>query len=281
MKPIILFASLLASLTLCPALSAQPRFEVPLRVTDGVNTTTLYFGILSGAVFGVSPGDSINGHEEFELPPVPPTGVFDARFVWPRSGVGPNPPMGFGQGTPYDYRPLISAMQSDTFRVRAQLGAGTGFTISWPPGLSAYFTDLTICDPFYPWWWCPVNMLTDTSYGLGSWDLALVRIFSGGLVVSVGDDLRGVLPEDFTLHQNYPNPFNPSTTVKFGLPASGFVSLKVYDMLGREISALVEGKQEAGEHTVQWNPEDVSSGVYIYRLTKPGATISRKMLLLR
>jgi Secretion system C-terminal sorting domain len=67
--------------------------------------------------------------------------------------------------------------------------------------------------------------------------------------------------------ETYPNPFNPSTTLRFGLPTAGDVSLIVYDVLGREITTLVKGTLNAGYHTATWNASSVASGVYFARLT--------------
>ena len=81
----------------------------------------------------------------------------------------------------------------------------------------------------------------------------------------------GVLrrPESFALHQNYPNPFNPSTLVQFDLPEAGNVSLIVYDLLGREVAALVDGYVPAGYHRVTWNTVNgsLSTGLYFVRLS--------------
>ena len=74
------------------------------------------------------------------------------------------------------------------------------------------------------------------------------------------------LPKVFALEQNYPNPFNPSTTIRFDLPTSSEVRLSVFDMLGREVSALVNERREAGYHSVNFNASGFSSGVYFYRL---------------
>jgi Secretion system C-terminal sorting domain len=71
----------------------------------------------------------------------------------------------------------------------------------------------------------------------------------------------------YDLSQNYPNPFNPSTTIRFGLPTAGNVSLIVYDVLGREVTTLVKGTLDAGYHTATWNASSVASGVYFARLT--------------
>jgi hypothetical protein len=74
------------------------------------------------------------------------------------------------------------------------------------------------------------------------------------------------LPEKYVLWQNYPNPFNPTTTIRYAIPVSGHVTLKVFDLLGKEIAVLVNEKKAAGEYTLQWTPADLSSGVYVYRL---------------
>ncbi|MRR08457.1 MAG: T9SS type A sorting domain-containing protein, partial [Deltaproteobacteria bacterium] len=88
-------------------------------------------------------------------------------------------------------------------------------------------------------------------------------------------------PNMFLLSQNYPNPFNPSTNIKYELPKSSDVKLSVYDMLGREVSVLVNERSEAGFHEVMFDASGLSSGVYLYRLTAGGFVQSRKLLLLR
>ena len=70
----------------------------------------------------------------------------------------------------------------------------------------------------------------------------------------------------YELYQNYPNPFNPKTTVEYNIPEPGFVSIKVYNVLGNEISTLISGTVPAGEHSIEWNAEDFPSGVYFYHL---------------
>ena len=70
----------------------------------------------------------------------------------------------------------------------------------------------------------------------------------------------------FKLSQNYPNPFNPSTTIEFSLPRPGYVTLKVFNILGEAIAALVNGELNVGTYTTQWNASGVASGIYSYRL---------------
>jgi len=114
-------------------------------------------------------------------------------------------------------------------------------------------------------------------------------ILMGRVPTSVGDNLNGV-PENYKLAQNYPNPFNPTTTIEYGLPSSGTVSLKVYNLLGQEVATLASGDKNAGTHQVVWDGRTtlgtpVSSGLYFYRLdarSSAGAyTNLKKMLLLK
>jgi hypothetical protein len=91
----------------------------------------------------------------------------------------------------------------------------------------------------------------------------------------------GTLPVEFTLNQNYPNPFNPSTTISFSLPHSANASLKVFDMLGREVATLVNGYTTAGSHEVQFNATNLASGVYFYKLTSGDFTQMMKMMLVK
>jgi hypothetical protein len=92
---------------------------------------------------------------------------------------------------------------------------------------------------------------------------------------------NGPLPTEFALLQNYPNPFNPGTRIPFVLQVSGFTSLKVYDVLGREVATLVNEVMQPGSYEVTWEPEGLASGVYFYRLTVSNFTGTRKLLLLR
>jgi hypothetical protein len=87
------------------------------------------------------------------------------------------------------------------------------------------------------------------------------------------------VPEEYNLSQNYPNPFNPATTIEYTIPAGENVSLKIYDITGREVASLVNNYQDAGTHIVNWNASNFSSGVYIYRLTAGSFTDTKKMIL--
>jgi hypothetical protein len=89
------------------------------------------------------------------------------------------------------------------------------------------------------------------------------------------------VPRAFSLLQNYPNPFNPSTTIGFAIPVSSHVTLTIIDVLGRQVETLIDENREAGEYKVQWDPTNLSSGLYFYRLKAAGHTDTKKLILLR
>jgi len=93
------------------------------------------------------------------------------------------------------------------------------------------------------------------------------------------------IAQDFTLEQNYPNPFNPTTTIRYTMQQSGQVSLRVYDVLGNEITTLVDQTQAAGTYTVRFDATSLarnhSSGMYLYRLETERSSLVRKMMLVK
>ncbi|MFW5972903.1 MAG: T9SS type A sorting domain-containing protein [Bacteroidota bacterium] len=95
------------------------------------------------------------------------------------------------------------------------------------------------------------------------------------------DQAPNTLPETVALEQNYPNPFNPETTITYELADRGHVTLHVFDLLGREVTTLVDGVQPAGRHTVLFDASQLTSGSYYYRIESEGTIISRVMTLLK
>ncbi|MCX6150006.1 MAG: T9SS type A sorting domain-containing protein [Ignavibacteriales bacterium] len=89
------------------------------------------------------------------------------------------------------------------------------------------------------------------------------------------------IPAVFQLKQNYPNPFNPSTKINYEIPATGFVSLKVYDMLGKEVATLVNEEKLAGDYEIEFAPQGLLSGIYFYKLKAGNFVETRKMILLK
>ncbi|MDR3610592.1 MAG: T9SS type A sorting domain-containing protein, partial [Ignavibacteriaceae bacterium] len=90
-----------------------------------------------------------------------------------------------------------------------------------------------------------------------------------------------IVPLNFNLSQNYPNPFNPSTVINYSIPRAGLVSLKIYDILGREIRTLLNENKTPGNYSVNFNAHGLSSGVYFYRLTMGTYSDVKKLMLLK
>lgn len=95
------------------------------------------------------------------------------------------------------------------------------------------------------------------------------------------NDNISLSPDKFALNQNHPNPFNPTTSISFNLPAAGQVSLKVFDISGKEVAGLVDNYLEAGRHSINFDASALSSGVYYYKLASGNNVSMRKMLLIK
>jgi hypothetical protein len=95
------------------------------------------------------------------------------------------------------------------------------------------------------------------------------------------DEQVDQIPTAYQLYQNYPNPFNPSTTISYSIPEDGFVKLAVYNMLGEEVTTIVNTTQKAGRFEVNFNASQLSSGVYVYRIEAANFTASRKLILMK
>ncbi len=93
--------------------------------------------------------------------------------------------------------------------------------------------------------------------------------------------IKYVSPVNFNLEQNYPNPFNPSTVISFKLSVSSFVSLKIFDILGREISTLVNEEKQPGNYEVTFDASKLSSGIYFYTLQSGSFVETKKMILIK
>ncbi|HMS33717.1 MAG TPA: T9SS type A sorting domain-containing protein [Ignavibacteria bacterium] len=126
-------------------------------------------------------------------------------------------------------------------------------------------------------------IFTDRGLGSGKYNYRLKQTdFNGNFeYFNLSNEVIVGIPEKFDLSQNYPNPFNPATTINYDIPADGKVTMKVFDVSGREVSELVNEYRTAGYYTVSFNGNDLSSGIYIYTLVADNAVLSKKMLLLK
>lgn len=113
--------------------------------------------------------------------------------------------------------------------------------------------------------------------GLGVKGIETIELASHFITGNVKN--RESIPAEFALSQNYPNPFNPSTSIEFSLPVSGHVTLKIYDILGKEVGTLMKEQRSAGKHTVNVNASSMASGVYFYQIVTRDFVSTRKMIL--
>lgn len=110
------------------------------------------------------------------------------------------------------------------------------------------------------------------------WSMVVIQLDT---TVTAVDSRQNNLPKSFSLGQNFPNPFNPTTVIDYRLPSTGYVSLKVYDVLGRVVATLVDQRQGAGKYSVTFDGGRLPSGVYFYRLSSGDHTEIRKMMLVK
>ena len=110
---------------------------------------------------------------------------------------------------------------------------------------------------------------------LDAWSLTLLY----QTATDVTDDIK--IPTQYLLSQNFPNPFNPSTTIRYGLTQQMLVTLKIYNILGQEVSTLVNEEKPIGTYELNWNASNLSSGIYFYRLHAGSFVETKKMILLK
>lgn len=137
-----------------------------------------------------------------------------------------------------------------------------------------------------------IAVLTFQRIGKGNLELSLIPLVADNFLqfgekvkvnfaAPTGVIVENILPKDFSLSQNYPNPFNPSTKISFNLPQSVKATLKVYDMLGREVATLADGELSAGNHEVVFDASDLPSGAYIGRLQAGNFIGTKKMIFMK
>ena len=151
-------------------------------------------------------------------------------------------------------------------------GPFEGYSPTWTQGyvdLSNY-ADSTVRIGFY--------FTSNSSHEDNGWYIDDVRI--EGIITSITDD-QNEIPAEFSLSQNYPNPFNPTTSIRYAIPKPGFVTLKVYDVLGREVTTLVNAEKSAGSYEINFDASELTSGIYFYSVSAGSFTETKKMVLLK
>jgi len=114
---------------------------------------------------------------------------------------------------------------------------------------------------------------------------AFIPVFTPGAIfygiTSDVSDMTQPLPQQLTLYQNFPNPFNSSTVIRYYLPDDGYVSIGIYDLLGRKVRALIHAEEQAGTHSITFNANDLPSGIYFYTLEAGRKIEAKRMQLLK
>jgi M6 family metalloprotease-like protein len=132
-------------------------------------------------------------------------------------------------------------------------------------------------------WSFGFEAINDSAVGANSKAQALTAVFNylDGITDVPAYTFNSVAPKQYALQTNYPNPFNPSTTISYSIPVASAVTLTIYDMLGKEIATLVNGRQSAGNFSVAFDASRLASGIYMYRLQAGNFVQTRKMTLLK
>ena len=118
---------------------------------------------------------------------------------------------------------------------------------------------------------------SSNQYGVSNWSNVEFRT----LEQSINTSVEEFIPTDYSLNQNYPNPFNPTTNISFSLQEGGYVTLKIFDIIGREVQTLIEGNLSSGYHSYTLDGSNLKSGIYFYTLQSSKYTITRQMTLLK
>jgi hypothetical protein len=163
-------------------------------------------------------------------------------------------------------------MDSDSALLVAERAGGSGIRKRFPTCTITALLMQWPAPPFITEWQISYNC-SDSTRRVG------INATTGDVVTSVKEVNNQALPIRFELHQNYPNPFNPTSTIMYSVARESFVTLKLYDLLGREVHTLVNGKQEPGNYSRIVDANDLPSGVYFYRLTAATYSETKKMIL--
>ena len=141
--------------------------------------------------------------------------------------------------------------------------------------------DLYIIADTYPNVWIAWRGILNGQYEVFAMKTQISTEADTSTVVSVPQGPEPTVPAQFSLEQNYPNPFNPTTTIRYAIPNDNWVTLHLYDMLGRVVRTLVDEHRTPGEYAVQMNASDLPSGMYYYRLSSGAFTSTKKLVILK
>ena len=245
------------------------QVSIPFLVYDNAGgNKTLYFGLDQTASDSLDPelGES-------DLPPLPPVGAFDARFILPNNNFNGS----LSSWSDYRYAPSFPYTGTEEHRLKYQSTQGaTVFYFSWnfSPEVTGLLQDV-------------INgtFVNEQLSGSGVYELTdFVMLNQLKLIINYNHIVTKVendqdLPNHFRLEQNYPNPFNPLTIISYSVPEISFTNLSVYNLLGEKLVTLVNKTLRAGKYRIEFNGKDLPSGVYIAILKTDNFIESIKMIL--
>ena len=171
----------------------------------------------------------------------------------------------------YHLKATFTTSSSNLFVQAVETGTGASRVVAVP-------TNTQFSEPYYGTTYSKINFIVYDTSGTST---ATFSFITSGDSSPTDIATSSNIPLQYGLNQNYPNPFNPTTIIQYQLPAQGFVTLKVYDIMGREVAMLVNQKMSAGIHTVPFDGSHISSGVYFYRMTADTYTETKKFVLLK
>jgi len=266
---LVLIIVLPSILKVSAQVSAQ--ISIPFEIYDNAGGhRTLFFGFDQTATDSI---DIILG--ESDLPPFPPTGSFEARWILPENNFNGS------LSSLNDFRFAFGFPFSGTIEHRLKYQGAGGATIlyfSWdfPPEVTGLLQDLVTG-----------NIVNVPISGMGVYELTNFSVFNQMKLMIYYNNIVSIIEDEdikvktHKLEQNYPNPFNPSTTIKYSVPENGFVNLSVYNLLGERVAELVNETLEVGEYRTDFDAADLSSGIYIAKISAGSFSQTIKMSLMK
>lgn len=240
-------------------------------------------------------------HKELLYNPPPMLGENEIAFIDSVDGVGNKvfKTMNVDWSTIYDTDPqfIVEPTNQDTFLIFVEYKWSTAADVDWsfepyagyaqiwplPENMAynntAYQTAAMGGLPLGDLNWWPIQKATWEAQRDVEWALINSWLINGEPTAI--QEVPGVVPSEYNLGQNYPNPFNPTTKIRYSIPQSGQVSLRVYNSLGQEVSTIFEGYQQTGNYIAEFDAVGLASGVYVYQLQSGNVTLNNKFVLMK